>query len=545
MAQAAQHETREKGLALSEGCVVARVCMFNEKRHSNLPLYRVGGGDVEREIKRTGRAIETATQRLDEIKGRVESDIGAAEAEIFVAQKTILQDPQLLGGIEKHIRTLGTNAEAAVAHVLDSYEAKLQGFDDEYIRDRASDFGEIKRRMLDVLSNIKPQLQCAGEEHCQRGRNRIIVAEELTPSIMVDLDTEHVMGFVTERGGTHSHGAILARALGIPAVSGLSGIRDRIGCGTELLVDGNSGEVVIWPAEDTISTMCPARVGEVKGPQPVDPVPGCTVMANLRIAEDVTEAAAMKAEGIGLYRTEIEVIAAGRLFTEDEYYERYSGVLRAMKGHPVTYRLLDIGGDKALPFLPIPREDNPALGWRGGRLLLGRRDLLQTQARALARVSREGEIRVTYPMIAELEQFLALRGAFREAIDDVEHGSILHGVMFEVPSACLQAGEILKEADFGSIGTNDLIQYLFAVDRNNELVSADYHADRDVFWNLLAQMAAAARETGKPLSVCGELGGDVRYAARLRAAGIDTVSVNPRRIPSVREAVRGETTDNK
>jgi phosphotransferase system enzyme I (PtsI) len=257
-------------------------------------------------------------------------------------------------------------------------------------------------------------------------------------------------------------------------------------------------------------------------------------MANIRMADDAAEAVKMKAEGIGLYRTEIELIAAGRLLGEDEYAERYLRVMRAMDGRQVVYRLLDIGSDKPLPFLPLPKEENPSLGWRGGRVLLDRKDLLRPQARALARLSLLAEARVLYPMVVDLEQFRALRAAFMDSIADMPRGRILHGVMFEVPSACLQAEEILREADFASVGTNDLIQYLFAVDRDNALVSGEFHPDRPVFWALLRQIAAAARESGKELSVCGELGGDPKYTARLMAAGIRTVSVIPRRIPAVR-----------
>ncbi|MBM4143247.1 MAG: phosphoenolpyruvate--protein phosphotransferase [Lentisphaerae bacterium] len=532
----AARETRLKGVPLSDGCVAARVCLFNEKRHSNLPLYRVSGSGAVRETRRAKRAIELASARLEEVRERVAADVGPAEAEIFVAQKMIIEDPKLHDAIMKVVTDEGANAEAAVMRVLDAYEARLSAVDDAYIKDRASDFGEAKRRILDVLANMRPSLQCAGEEHCQRGRNRVIVAEELTPTMTVDLDTEHVMGFATERGGAHSHGAILARALGVPAVSGLPGLRDRVGCGTEILVDGRSGEVIIWPREETVARFCAVRSGGVKMPAPVDPVPGLRVMANIRIAEDVAEAAAMKAEGIGLYRTEIEVIAAGRMFTEEEYAERYLRVLRGMSGAPVTYRLLDIGSDKPLPFVEIPREDNPSLGWRGARFLLGRPDLLRAQARALARVSRHGAINVMYPMIADADQFAALRDAFRAETRDLPQGDIRHGVMLEVPAACLQAKEILDEADFASIGTNDLIQYLYAVDRNNERVAHDYHPDRPALWRLLGEVAAASAQTGKPLSLCGEVGADTRYTARLMEMGITTVSVNTRLIPAVRAA---------
>jgi phosphoenolpyruvate-protein kinase (PTS system EI component) len=269
----------------------------------------------------------------------------------------------------------------------------------------------------------------------------------------------------------------------------------------------------------------------------IGPVPGMTVLANINVAGDVAEAVARQAEGIGLYRTEMEIIAAGEMPAEDWLYERYLAVYSAMQGKPVVFRVLDMGSDKPLPSLSIPREDNPALGWRGARLLLGRPDLLKSQARALARLSQHGPVDVLYPMVIDLAQFLAIRRLFREAAGDVEWGVIRHGVMFEVPSACLDAAEILSHADFGSVGTNDLIQYMYAVDRNNERVAYDFRSDRESLWRLLGQLAQAAESAGRPLSVCGELASDPVYVARLMDVGIRSVSVGPGRIATVRSAV--------
>jgi phosphotransferase system enzyme I (PtsI) len=264
------------------------------------------------------------------------------------------------------------------------------------------------------------------------------------------------------------------------------------------------------------------------------------VYANLSVAKQVREAVDQNAEGIGLYRTEFEFFAAKKLLTEDEQVERYSQVLKAMHGRPVYFRMLDLGGDKAADFLEFAEEQNPALGFRGSRLLLGRPELFRTQARALARASRQGRIHVMYPMVIDLFQFRLLRKKFAEETADISQGEIRHGLMFEVPSACLDAEEILKEADFGSLGTNDLIQYLFAVDRDNELVSYDHHPDRKAFWALVRHVAHAARKHRKPLSVCGELAANPVYARKLIAAGIRTLSVSPRAITGLRIAIKNK-----
>jgi phosphotransferase system enzyme I (PtsI) len=537
MVKTSTREIRFQGLALSKGCAVGHVCMFNENRHSNLPMYRVDEEGAAKEKERVKRAIGIVGEQLETIRAKVEKEIGLPESEIFVAQKMILEDPSLSTEVIKDIDTKGSNAETAITHVLDSYEARISAIDDEYISARATDFGEIKRRLLDSMGNMNPSLQC-DKENCAMGRNRIIVAEELTPSLTIDIDPSQTLGFVTEHGGVNSHAAILARAMGIPAVSGLSDIRDQLGCGVELLLDGNSGEVVIWPSDDTVAKALSAQPATRGMPDPVDPVDGFKVMANISWASDIDESLRMKAEGIGLYRTEFELMAAERFLSEDELYERYLAVGKAMAGKTVIFRLFDIGSDKALPFMEIPEEENPSLGWRGARLLLGKSDVLKTQARALARVSsgKGGRIHVMYPMIIDVEQFLEIKKIFIEAAEGISHGEIRHGIMFEVPSACLQAKELFEHVDFASIGTNDLTQYLFAVDRDNEMVSYDYNPDRPVFWNLIKSMADAAKEAGKPLSICGELAGNEEYIPRLIEAGITSVSVSPRRIPDARNS---------
>ena len=536
MKKAVKSETRLTGVALSQGCAVARVCLFNEKRHSKLPLYRVAGDGVEREVARFKETLHIAEERLEDVRRKVQEKIGEAEAGIFAAQQMILRDETLSSGVVALIRGETINAEAAISKVLDEYETRVSELDNEYIRERASDFGEVKRRLLDVLSDVRPSLECAGEEHCQRGKNRIVVAAEMTPALMVDLDVEHMMGLVAERGGPGSHGAILARALGIPAVSGLRGIRGHLSCGTELLVNGATGEVIIWPTEETLRATHAARAGMMRLPKPVAPVAGFRVMANVNTVEDAKFGVEMQAEGVGLYRTEMDLIGAETPLGEEELYARYSKVGRLMGRHPVTFRLFDIGSDKPVPFLGLPREDNPALGWRGARLLLGHKGLLRTQARAIARVSAERPVQVLYPMIVDAAQFRLLRRRFTEAVADIACGTIQHGVMFEVPAACLEADDLLAAADFGSIGTNDLTQYLFAVDRGNEQVAADYNPDRPVLWGLIRSIVGASTRAGKPLSVCGELAGDPKFVAKLREAGVVAVSVNPRQIPAVRTA---------
>jgi len=267
-----------------------------------------------------------------------------------------------------------------------------------------------------------------------------------------------------------------------------------------------------------------------------EPVEALAVMANINLAAEVKTVRRMKAEGIGLYRTEMEFFAAGRLLDEDEQADRYARVLKAMDSQPVYFRLLDLGGDKPSPLFEFPAEENPSLGLRGTRYLLSRPDLLRTQARALARASRHATVHVMYPMVVGVDQFRRARRLFLEATAGLRKGDIRHGPMFEVPAAVFEAPELLAEADFASIGSNDLVQYLFAVDRNNENVAHDYSPDRPVFWRVLGDLVRAAREAGCPLSICGELASEPAYTRRLLALGVRTVSVSPRLIPGVRLA---------
>jgi phosphotransferase system enzyme I (PtsI) len=533
-------ETRFKGLPLSPGVAVARVCLFNEKRHTSLSVTNVTDKEVRSEGERFRKALSFVREKLTQLIREVKERVGKAEAEIFTAQKMILEDPALIQRVADHIRSKNFNAEKAVISSLDFFEEQLAEKDNAYVRERAADISEVKRRLLDALANLNPSFQCESDSFCQKGKNRIVIAQELTPSLTMELNTDSIRGFVTDRGGVASHAAILARALGIPAVSGIPGIHDMIFCGTEVLVNGGTGEVVIWPNKNTLAEYPDLQRGIAEEIPVVEPVTGLKVFANLSLAKKVKEAVDHKAEGIGLYRTEFEFFAAGKVLCEMEQYDLYREVLKAMKDKPVYFRMLDLGGDKTADFFKFPKEQNPALGLRGSRLLLGHPELFRNQARALARASRYGRVHVMYPMVIDIEQFRRLKKAFGEASADIPQGEIKHGLMFEVPSACLDAEEILKEADFGSVGTNDLIQYLFAVDRDNEFVAYDHHPDRKIFWHLIHHVAHAAKKHRKPLSVCGELAANPVYARKLIAEGIRAVSVAPRAITGLRIAIKNK-----
>ncbi len=526
------------GLPVSAGMSYARVCLLGHHDHYAIPLDKLEFSGVANEKKRLESAIIEVSEKLSGLITKVNENVGQAEADIFTALKMMLDDPSIKKKITSVIDEKNCNAELAVDEVFASYRKRLESVSDEYIRERASDISDLKRHLLDSLRNTNKLFLCDGTEECVRGHNRIVVAKELTPTLTFDLDLQNVKGFITERGGPTSHAAILSRAIGIPAVSGIKNIYEKIFCGTKVLLDGSSGKAILWPSKITLSDFPDLKIKEKKDVEIPSIVPGLKVLANISRSSDIEDVLKASAEGVGLYRTEMEFISAGAALNEEEQFFKYAEVVEKANGLPVFIRLLDIGADKTLSFLKIPEEENPALGFRGARLLINQPELLVPQARAIAKASMKGPVGVMYPMITCLAQFLKLKSLFEDATSDLTKGTIQHGVLFEVPSACLEVREIFSEADFGSIGTNDLVQYLFAVDRDNDLVAYDYDPDHDIFWKLIKKIIEAAEEFNRPLSVCGELGGDPDYIPKLMEMGIKIVSANTYSIPAVRKAAK-------
>ena len=529
-------ELRFTGFAISGGVALARVCLLSDARHRDIPLYRVPAEDRIHEKNRILTAISVVAEQLEQVTVEVAEQVGPAESQIFQAHRAILIDPGLLRQVLHLIDTTQVNAETAVIQTIDSYQSQLLAMDSEFVRERAHDLDDVQQRLIDSLLDRGDPFHC-GESHCRRGHERVIVAEELTPSLTLRLHAKNASGFVTERGGPTSHAAILARGLGVPAVSGIAGIHHLLDCGTPLIVDGDKGEVIAWPNSATITRYCVAASDDDWPSEIIARESNVTILANISQVEEAAQAIRSQADGIGLFRTEMEFMAECRILSEEEQYRRYVSVLRAMDGKPVCFRLLDVGGDKRAPFLNLPAEANPNLGCRGSRLLLARPDLLRPQARALARAAAHGPVDVLYPMIVDCAQFLKLRTAFQQATVDLPEGQLRHGVMFEVPSACLQARELLQHAHLGSIGTNDLIQFLFAADRNSPHFDEEIQLDHPSVWTMLQQVADAARATDRCVSICGEAAGQVRHLASLVELGFTTLSVAPRQIPHLRRAV--------
>ncbi len=526
------------GLPVNSGKIAAQACLYSNQNHRTVATHTLQSEEeVVEELGRLDQALKECSDELDVISARVEETIGKTEAEIFIAQKHIMNDPAIIDAIRDGVKNRRLNVEAVISEVFGIYEKKFASLDTQYLRERSSDIADIRRRLLSNLHNTKPGFVCQGQEQCSRGKDRVIVARELSADMMVHMDLEHVMAIVTEHGGMSSHAAILARSVGVPAVSGVHDIMSHVNCGSYLLVDGDSGKVYVEPQEDLVKEIIPVDPVQAQKVCLLESPPNTEVMANASLLDDVRTAASLHADGIGLFRTEILFMYENRLLSEDEQYAYYSQAQQMMGGRPVTFRLLDVGGDKPLPFMKMQEESNPYLGWRGARFLLGSPEIFTTQVRALARLSSQGEVRILMPMIIDLRQMQDLHFGIREILHSVKHArpeNVRIGAMFEVPSACLQAESIFKVVDFASVGSNDLIQYLFAVDRNNELVSQDYDPEHPVLWDILRSLSMAAKSAGKPLSICGEMAGRPGLPGRLIRTGISSLSVSPRLIPRVR-----------
>lgn len=528
-------EVRLKGVTLSPGVALGRACFFRPISVGSDEF--VAGSDNEG--SRLGEALDWMVERLEALTREAESRLDRETADVFRVHRLILEDPALRQRLFQIVESEGLTAEHAVEQQLGRYQEQLHNLDLTYLRERAADLADLQRGLLDRLRRASPSRYCKDMahctiSHCRLGNDHILIAGELTPSLTIEVDA-HTRGFVVEKGGRNSHAAILANGLNLPAVSGIPRPHDTVPPDARILIDGDNGEVILNPTADTLRRY---RKNGDSQPFPVtDSIPELPVLANIDLTAELRNALIANADGIGLYRTEIEPLAKGRLLAETEQEARYRTLIEAMGDRPVYIRLLDLGADKTADWLDLPTEDNPALGLRGARLLLARPELLLSQARALVRASAHGPVGVVYPMIVDLEQFRRLRAAFDLAVTDLPPGRLRHGVMFEVPSACLQARSILEQTDFGCIGTNDLVQYLFAADRMNAALQEEEWFDSPVLWDLIENLARIAKETGKPLFICGELAGDPRFTRRILEAGIAAVSTTPRRIAGLRRAV--------
>lgn len=525
---------RLTGIAASNGIAIAKAYLLVDP---DLSFDRQSVDDPDHEIKRLRDSFEESKQDLEVIKQRALATLGPDEADVFEAHITILNDPELIGAIEQKIRDEQQNVESAVKDVTDSFISMFEQMtDNPYMQERAGDVRDVTKRVLAHLLGV--QLPSPAMVDSQS----IVVAHDLTPSDTVQLDRDYVKGFITDIGGRTSHSAIMSRTLEIPAVVGVERVTKQVHDGDLLIVDGIHGKVVVNPTHQEVEQyrqmasqfeqeqehwllLKDADTQSADG-RHVD------IAANIGTPDDLSGVINNGGEAVGLFRSEFLYMNATQLPTEDEQFEAYKRVLAGMNNRQVVIRTMDIGGDKHLPYLPLPEEMNPFLGYRAIRISLDRQAIFRTQLRALLRASNYGKLAIMFPMIATVDEFNQARSILdEERTKMVQAGlsvadNIEVGMMMEIPAAVMIADKLAKYVDFFSIGTNDLIQYSFAADRGNEHVSYLYQPYNPALLRLIKRVIDCAHEEGKRVGMCGEMAGDQVAVPLLLGMGLDEFSMS-------------------
>ena len=535
------------GIPASPGIVFGKALVLKEEKIV-LDTQKISEEQVEAEVARFYAGREAAVEQLNSIHQRALKSLGEEKAAIFEGHLMILEDEELEEEIIDYLRSNKVNASVAASKIIDQQVEMLSEIDDEYLKERAGDIRDIGNRLIkNILGMHIVDLGDITEES-------ILVAYDLTPSETAQLNLEKVLGFITDIGGRTSHTSIMARSLELPAIVGTNDVTTRVNTGDYLILDAVNNRVYVNPTQaeiDELKTL-EAKLAEEKAElaklkdllavtldgHKVD------VVANIGTIRDCEGAHRNGAEGVGLYRTEFLFMDRDQLPSEEEQFIAYKEVVEAMEGRLVVLRTMDIGGDKELPYLNLPKEMNPFLGWRAVRIALDRREILHAQLRAVLRASAFGKLAVMFPMIISVEEIRELKSVLEtlkaelraegKAFDE----NIQVGVMVETPSAAVNAKFLAKEVDFFSIGTNDLTQYTLAVDRGNELISHLYNPMSPSVLGLIKQVIDASHAEGKWTGMCGELAGDERATLLLLGMGLDEFSMSAISVPRIKKLIR-------
>lgn len=516
-------------------------------RQETLDIPHYEAEDREAEAARLAQALQRATEALQALAERVSGEVGASEAALFEAQAMFLDDPALLREAHKGIE-VGQNAEAAWEAAVEHFADQLESLPDETLRARAADVRDVGRRVLRLLLGVEEQNASPLEEKV------VVIASDLTPSETAGLDKSKVLAFCTAEGGPTSHTAILAKALGIPAVVGLGEGLAQVPKGAILLIDGGKGEVVVEPDEKTLKSFekwleaekarKTEALADVEKPAVTVDGQRVEIAANVGSIEEAGVALEYGAEGIGLLRTEFLFLNKEQAPGEEEQTAAYRAVLGAMGRRPVVVRTLDVGGDKEMPYIDLDREANPFLGLRAIRFSLQEPEMFKTQLRALLRAAPGYDLRVMFPMVATLEEVRQAKALFEEARLEVQASGgesvegIQVGMMVEVPSAALLADRFAAEVDFFSIGSNDLTQYTLAAERTNPRLAHLNDACHPAVLRQIERVVQAARPADIWVGVCGEMAGDPEAIPLLLGLGVDELSMAPALIPQAKLVVR-------
>ncbi|SCU32882.1 phosphoenolpyruvate-protein phosphotransferase [Staphylococcus xylosus] len=534
------------GIAASDGVAIAKAYLLVEP---DLSFDNEKVTDIDAEIAKFNHAIETSKVELTKIRNNAEENLGADKAAIFDAHLLVLDDPELIQPIEDKIKNEQVNAPTALSDVTGQFITIFESMDNEYMKERAADIRDVSKRVLAHILGVELPNPSMIDESV------VIIGNDLTPSDTAQLNKEFVQGFVTNIGGRTSHSAIMSRSLEIAAVVGTKSITKEVKQGDMIIVDGLTGEVIIDPTEDEVIAYQNKRERFFEDKQALQQLrdePSTTadgthveLAANIGTPDDLKGVIENGAEGIGLYRTEFLYMGRDEMPTEDEQFEAYKKVLETMGDKRVVVRTLDIGGDKELPYLNLPEEMNPFLGYRAIRLCLDQPDIFRPQLRALLRASTYGKLNIMFPMVATIKEFRDAKALLLEEKENLTNEGIEVsedielGIMVEIPSTAALADVFAKEVDFFSIGTNDLIQYTMAADRMSERVSYLYQPYNPSILRLVKQVIEASHNEGKWTGMCGEMAGDETAIPLLLGLGLDEFSMSATSILKARRQIKG------
>ncbi|KDM93012.1 phosphoenolpyruvate-protein phosphotransferase PtsI [Photobacterium galatheae] len=535
------------GILASPGIAFGKALLLQEEEIT-LDKSPVSADQIDKEIECFFNARQKSSEQLEVIKEKARATFGEEKEAIFEGHIMLLEDEELEEEIIAFIKENKATAAYAIHAVIEEQAMTLESLDDEYLKERATDIRDIGNRFVKNALGINiVNLSAINEEV-------ILVANDLTPSETAQINLNYVLGFATDIGGRTSHTSIMARSLELPAIVGTNDITKQVKNGDMLVLDAINNQIVINPTDGEMAKFKAIRdefQAEKDELAKLKDLPAITldghqveVCGNIGTVKDCDGVNRNGGEGVGLYRTEFLFMDRDALPTEDEQYQAYKDVAEAMQGQAVIIRTMDIGGDKDLPYMDLPKEMNPFLGWRAVRISLDRRDILRAQLRAILRASAHGKLRIMFPMIISVEEIRELKNELetykaelREeglAFDD----SIEVGVMVETPAAAAIAHHLAKEVDFFSIGTNDLTQYTLAVDRGNELISHLYNPMSPAVLTVIKQVVDASHQEGKWTGMCGELAGDERATLLLLGMGLDEFSMSAISIPRIKKVIR-------
>jgi phosphotransferase system enzyme I (PtsI) len=530
------------GISVSEGLALGSICVYHTEL-DDVQDIDLDAEQVSDELDRYYTALNEVGLQFVEKQDRIARNVGAKQAEIYEAYRLILEDPIFLKEIPDAIKQSRQNAEGIIRKKLNSLEKKFDGIADEYLRERIYDIRGVSRRLIFFLMQA--------DSHCDFDRysENILMARELTPVDSIYFLHKSLKGIATEYGGKTSHAAILAHSLEIAAVVGVTNLMTSLKGVQRAAIDGYQGKIILNPSRETqkdfkqkieaweqrkkrLESLISVPVRVISGQK-------VKLMANINDDHELEMAQKYQADGVGLFRTELPFIARQRFLNEDEQVELYKKILMAFPRKGVTIRLLDMGGDKFLPYADKYHEANPFLGWRSIRILLQEREVLLTQLRALYRVALFGSLKIMIPMISSLEEILEVKAAIKQVQSDLKMTNIKVplGIMVEVPSAAIEIEKLLKEVDFASLGTNDLIQYTLAVDRANEKVAPYYQPLSGAVLYLIEQVVKAGEKMGKEISICGEMAGEPLYVPLLLGLGLRHLSMHPVALTRVKNII--------